>query len=466
MGLFDDFKEVSHQQWHDKIIADLKGKDYNENLVWESMDGISVQPFYSQENLEKNISKTFVLNSTHSSIENRGIITINSIEEANKKALYLLERGANSIQFVNEIDSQNDFDTLLKGIDIEIIHLHFYNPNPNQTLNFLTSFCEKRNIKPINLKGSISYDYLGELLIRGNWNTGQHEDLSDIFAISKVPNPFKTISVNGLYFNNAGSTIIQELAFSFCQAVEYLNYLTDNNLDVKNISNKFVFNFGISSNYFFEIAKIRAAKILWKLILNQYNVSDTPIYINSVSTFTNFSCFDEHNNILRTTTEAMSAIIGGSNSIYVLPFDKLLGTSPKSSDRIAINILHILKEEAFLDKVSDASKGSYYIESLTDEMVEKSLQLFKEIEQKGGFLANIKNGFIQESIHLVAKQKQEGYDSCEKTLLGVNKHRDTTSTKIIPMTKIKKSNGNGLIPTLQLVRFAEEIETREFFQNV
>lgn len=465
MGLFDDFKEVSHQQWKDKIIIDLKGKNFNENLVWKSIEGITVQPFYNHEDLASNISKNYDLSSTFNNWEIKAQIKEASIEKANTKALYLLSKGANSIQFYCDIASQTDFDNLLKGIDVEIIQLHFYNTNPIQTFTFLSKWCENKNISISSIKGSISFDLLGEILANGNWNKDEKVDFEELFHLNSSSASLKTITVNGLNFNNAGATIIQELAYSFSQTVEYLNYLTERGLEINVLANKIQFNFGISSNYFFEIAKIRAAKILWKLILQEYRVVDKEIHINSITSITNFATFDAHNNILRATTEAMSAIIGGCNSLTILPFNTFYEDANDFSERIAINIQHILKEESFLDKVSDASKGAYYIESLTDEMVTKSLALFQEIEKKGGFLNNIKNGFIQDSIHTIAQQKQEDYNSCKKTLLGVNKHVSKPLYQL-PVTKIKTTNNKPIINILQQVRFSEKIENNTTSEKV
>lgn len=464
MGLFDDFKEVSHQQWYDKIFADLKGADYNEALVWNSIEGIAVQPFYNQEDLTSNISKNYDLSSTSNNLEIKAQVTITSIDEANVKALYLLSKGANSIQFNGKISSQTDFDNLLKGIDIEIITIHFYNATPKLTFDLLSSACKKRQIDVNKLNGSISFDSLGELLTTGNWNVDEKTDFEELFQINSISSKLKTITINGLNFNNAGATSIQELAYSFSQAIEYLNYLTENELDIHVLATKIQFNFGISSNYFFEIAKIRAAKILWKLILQEYHVTNQEIYIHSTTSKTNYATFDAHNNILRATTEAMSAVIGGSNSITVIPFNVNYENTSDFSERIAINIQHILKEESFLDKVSDAANGAYYIESLTDGMVEKSLQLFKEIEQKEGFLNNIKNGFIQESIHEVAKLKQQEYITGKRTLLGVNKHQNKSENRakiIKPSTSTKQS----ILTVLQQVVFANKIESAVLIEN-
>lgn len=462
MSLFDDFEGTTHQQWHDRIIKDLKGKDFNENLVWKSEEGIEVQPFYTIENLKNNKSKAFNLKNESIAWENQFVIKINSIIEANKKALYVLNRGVNSILFIGNISSQEEFNLLLKDIDVSIIHVHFYNSKPNQTATFFSTYLLNNKVNLVNSNYSISFDYINNFLTNGNWIIDEQKDLEELLLLQKNSIPFKTITVNGLTFNNAGATIIQELAYSFSQAVEYINFLTDKGLKINDIVPKIVFNFGIGSNYFFEIAKIRAAKILWKIILDEYQANQTSIYINSVTTFTNFSCFDQHNNILRTTTESMSAIVGGANSISILPFDSAFETTTDFSERIAINIQHILKEEAFLDKVADISNGAYYIESLTDEMVEKALSLFKEIEQSGGFLANIKNGTIQDTIHQAAQHQQELFIEGKKTLLGVNKHQN----KVLPnlsFNETKTTNKSTQLKVLQIIRYSYKIEKKYYF---
>ncbi len=465
MSLFDDFEGTTHQQWHDRIIKDLKGKDFNENLVWKFEEGIEVQPFYTVENLKNNKSKSFNLKNESTVWENRFVIKINTIIEANKKALYVLSRGVNSIQFIGNISSQEEFNLLVKDIDVSIIHVHFYNSKPNQTATFFSTYILNNRINLVNSNYSISFDYINNLLTNGNWIIDEQKDLEELLLLQKNSIPFKTITVNGLAFNNAGATIIQELAYSFSQAVEYINFLTDKGLKINDIVPKITFNFGVGSNYFFEIAKIRAAKILWKIILDEYQANETSIYINSTTTITNFSCFDQHNNILRTTTEAMSAIVGGSNSISILPFDTAFENTTDFSERIAINIQHILKEETFLDKVADISKGSYYIESLTDEMVEKALSLFKEIEQNGGFLENIENGTIQDAIHQVAQYQQELFIEGKKTLLGVNKHHNKALPNL-SFNETKTINKVTQTKVLQTIRYSSKIEKNTILKNV
>jgi methylmalonyl-CoA mutase len=385
MGLFKEFDNVSYQDWLNIITADLKGKDYQQTLVWNSLEGIEVQPFYNFSSLSNNISSLCSPIRESSSWKIRESIFINTIKEANIKAIKALKGGANSILFIGEIKNQQEMEALLKNIDINIIEIHFYNYTPNYTLSLINS-----------IKGSISYDYLGELYLSGKWNSSIENDLIELATITKKESDIITITVKGINYNNSGATIIQELAFSLSQGVEYLNFLSDQGISVTELANKIQFSFGIRSNYFFEIAKIRAARILWKLILQQYETEDVEnMTIHSETSNWNITKKESHLNILRTTTEAMAAIMGGCDSLTVLPYDNRVDFS----DRIARNIQHILKEESFLNKVKNPADGSYYIEKLTDEIAKQSWNLFQKIEQKGGFLSCIENNFIINEIN-------------------------------------------------------------------
>ncbi len=387
MGLFKEFGNVSYQDWLDKITLDLKGKDFQQTLVWNALEGINVQPLYNSSSLANNSSLAKTPLKKYSGWKIRETITITSVEEANKKALIALKGGANSILFIGKIKDQQEMDVLLNKIDTTIIELHFYNSTPNHTLSL------------VHLQqGSITYDYLGELFISSKWNSNQKNDINELTTLTKVENSLKTIEVNGSNYSNLGATVIQEVAFTLNQAVEYLHLLTDKGIAATILASKIQFTFGIGSNYFFEIAKIRAARMLWKLILTQYQVEDAEyMSIHSITSSNNLTNTETHLNILRTTTEAMSAIMGGCDSLSVLPYDK----SINFSERIARNIQHILKEEAFLDKVKNPADGSYYIEQLTDEIAKNAWTLFQEVEKKGGFLSCLESNFIKDEINTI-----------------------------------------------------------------
>jgi methylmalonyl-CoA mutase len=368
MGLFEKFDAVSHQDWLAKITIDLKGKDFNDTLVWKTKEGIDVQPFYNSS--PANFVPTPIKETNFWVI--RETVTISTIEEANKKALLALKGGANALLFIGEITTQQEMDLLLTGIQTEIIELHFYNATPQLTSSLVAI-----------RSGSLSYDVLGEHF---NSKTADLTQEIDVLAtITSSNKNIRTITVKGNYFTDNGANLIEEIAFTLAQGVEYLNLLTEKGLSPKLIASKMQFNLGIGNNYFFEIAKIRAIRILWKTILEQYKVEDTMLYIHSETSIPKASDEDKNYDILRNTTRAMAAIIGGCDSLTVNPHDSS-DQKLDFSNRIARNIQHLLKEEAFFDKVNNPADGSYYIEQLTDEIATKSWKLFQDIETQGGFL--------------------------------------------------------------------------------
>ena len=357
MGLFEDFNKVSQQDWIDKINTDLKGKDYQETLVWNSKEGIDVQPFYNGTN---EIWHTPLKPNNDWQI--REAVVINNIKKANQDALTALKGGANSILFIGEILNQADMDDLLKDIQSEIIELHFYSSDPKLISTFITP-----------TQGSISYDTLEN-----------NEGIEKLVELTKSTKRFKTITIN----SDDNKSIINELAHSLSKGVEYLNLLTDKGINAEQIASKMQFSFAISTNYFFEIAKLRAARKLWQLILEQYKVQNTPMLIHSETSIENTSVEDVNFDILRNTTKAMSAIIGGCDSLTVRPHDN---EKLDFSNRIARNVQHILREEAFFDKVINPADGAYYIEQLTQEIANKAWSSFQEIEINGGYIAYANN---------------------------------------------------------------------------
>lgn len=409
--LFNDFEKVQLNEWKDKIITDLKGKDFDSTLVSATDEEINIQPIYNQESLAGNKSQFYDLSKKDLSSEIREVIEITSINEANQKALNGLKGGANSIQFNGTISSIEDLNSLLKDIMLDIINIHFYTCNPLATLNLLKQYCDSNSINFGSLNGSVSFDYLSEKDATVNY--------AELAEIVKNSGSLKCIAINGYNYTNAGANAIQELAFTLNQTVEYIDGLSENGISADEIISKLSFNQGIGPNYFIEIAKVRALKILWNLICEQYN-SNSELYIHSNTNNYNLAAEDAQTNILRTTTEAMSALIAGSDSLSITPFNYAYEATTNFTKRIARNISILLKEEAYLDKVNDAAKGSYYIEHLTDELVTNALDLFKEVESKGGFTQNI--DFIQSLIKETNDKKVAAYKNGKRTLLGVNKY--------------------------------------------
>ncbi|HJG78558.1 methylmalonyl-CoA mutase small subunit [Phocaeicola barnesiae] len=436
--LFSDFPPVSTQEWMDKIQVDLKGADYEKKLVWKTNEGFKVKPFYRQEDLE-GLKTTDGLPGQYPYL--RGIkkddntwfirqdIRVDDPAEANAKALDILNKGIDSLGFhvpAKALDA--DFiRTLLKDICCECIELNFTTCQRHtlQLAELLVAYFKEKGYDPEKIQGSVNFDPISKMLQKG-------KDLSGIVAkgaeLVKVLAPFpkfRCIAVNSLKLNNAGAYIYQELGYALVWGNYYLNALVEAGIPVDLAARKIKFNFGISSNYFMEIAKFRAARMLWADIVKAYGPTEEcackMVAHAETSTF-NLTLFDAHVNLLRTQTEAMSAAIAGVNSITVTPFDKVYETPNAFSERIARNQQLLLKEEAHLNRIVDAAGGSYYIENLTVAIAQQAWNLFLETEDAGGMLAAIQQGTVQDTVNASNKARHEAVSKRKEILLGTNQY--------------------------------------------
>lgn len=441
-SLFNEFNPVSSREWKQKIQVDLKGADYNETLIWKTNEGIDVKPFYHPDEFKEtpNLSKTKATN-----FKICQTIFVSDSEKANQKALNVINRGAESIKFViptNDIS----LEKLLKNINIP--------------LHFELQFLDSNFIKELSLLKSqqalyTNTDIIGNLAKTGNWFKDLKEDNIILEDILKIQDSLKsTLGVNMSLYQNSGANIVQQLAYSLAHANEYLNHFGDN------IKNQITFNVSVGTNYFFEISKLRALRILWETLATEYNV-DTECQIFATPTKRNKTLYDYNTNLLRTTTECMSAILGGANSISNLPYDAIYHKDNEFGERIARNQLLVLKHESYFDKVNNPSDGTYYIESLTSELAERALELFKDIESNGGFLKQLKEGTIQRKLKESAAKEQEQYNNEEEILLGTNKHPNPNDKmkdelELYPFVKINKRK--TLIEPIIENRLAEKFE--------
>jgi len=440
--LFDGFPPVSTEQWEAVINKDLKGADYDKKLIWKTLEGFNVKPYYRSENLENlNFSDSYPGDfpfirgnkKTDNQWNIRQDIVVKNVEEANKKALDVLNKGVNSLGFDVRgyvFANQNDFSNLLKNICIECIQINFVAGNSaSVVLALLDEEIAKRGLKKEAVVGSADFDPLGYLTLNGKFFTPEENVFNQTKALleftKKSMPSYRSLSVNGQYFNNAGSSIVQELAFSFSQANQYLSELTERGLAVEDITPRMQFNFAIGSNYFLEIAKIRAARFLWAKIVEAYKSNPgeaAKMFIHSVTSLWNKTVYDPYVNMLRTTTEAMSAAIGGTDSLTVQPFDACFKESSDFSERIARNQQLVLKEESFFDKIADPAAGSYYIETLTNSIIQETWNLFVEIENKGGYVAAFKVEFIQNQLEATAQKRKSDIANRREIILGTNQY--------------------------------------------
>ena len=444
-SLFSEFDPISSKHWKQKIQFELKGEDYNDNLIWDSPENIKVKPFYNQDDLPKNLP----VNPTANGFKICQNIFVFDLEKSIERALESISRGAESIIFT--IENENiDVTKLLERLPLETCEIYF-------NLDFISvNYISKIETiaKSRNAKIYCNLDPVGQLAKEGNWfKTEEKDNFETLNLISKQVIQSSIIGINSSLYQNAGANRVQELAYSLAHANEYLNRISI-------INQPIVFKISVGTNYFFEIAKLRAYRILFDCIAKEYHPNlECNLLVSP--TKRNKTIYDYNVNMLRTTTECMSAIIGGADAIANLPYDALYHKDNEFGDRIARNQLLILKNESYFDKVNNPADGTYYIESLTHQLAEKALVLFKDIEANGGFLKQLNEGIIKRKIQESADKEQELFDSGKEVLLGTNKYPNKDDKmkhdlELFPFVKVNPRK--TLITPIIEKRVAEKIE--------
>ncbi len=466
--LFTDFAPVTTDEWEAKINADLKGRDYERALVWKTYEGFKVRPYYREENLKDlnyldTLPGEFPFVRGNKKRDNgwlvRQNIFVTDFADANKKALDILGKGVTSLGFLfndcNKI-TKADLAVLLKDICLEAAEINLVCPTDSSNCaKLFAEFVAEGKWENKNVIASASIDPLGTFVLTGKLNNNVLAQLADTIEEVKLLPQFRTISVHGKFFANSGSSIVQELAFSLAQGAEYLDMLTDDGIEIDDVANAIKFNFGIGSNYFMEIAKLRAARLLWAQIVNTYNPKSNDsakLIAHSETNRFNKTIYDPYVNMLRTQTEAMSAALGGAHSITVLPFDAIYEEPTEFSERIARNQQALLKEESYLDKIVDPAAGSYYIENLTNSLINEAWKLFLEVQEKGGFIAAFREGFIQNEIKTTTAKRDKNIALRRENLLGTNQFPNFNE-------KIETEFDGSLFNAVDLTADDAEVET-------
>ena len=447
--LFSEFQEVTAKRWKQKIQVDLKGADYNETLLWKTNEGIIVKPFYHKDEfnslpIDQNKKEFSICQS----------IFVSEEKTANYLAKNALQRGATSIQF--EANEPFDIDLLLDNIQIDskgAFHFKFNFLSESFLFNLIDHIQDQRAF--------LNVDLIGNLAGSGNWFYDLKKDhviLDKVFK--KVPANISVLSVNAAIYQNAGANVVQQVAYALAHANEYLNHFN-------NSLNNIQFQFAVGNNYFFEIAKLRAFKYLWNLLIKEYKIkTDAELFVQP--SIRNKTLYDYNVNLLRTTTECMSAILGGADTISNISYDHIFHKKNEFGERIARNQLIILKDESYFKEAVQAAAGSYYIETLTRQIAEKALDIFKDIENSGGFSKQLAEGTIQRKINESAQKEQSQFDKKEMVLLGTNKYPNEddkmkSEVEIYPFVKTK-SRQTVIAPIIPK-RLAEKIEQERISQE-
>ena len=442
--LFSDFSPVTTEQWMEKITADLKGADFEKKLVWRTNEGFKVKPFYRKEDLE-GLKTTEALPGEFPYLRGnkkdnnewlvRQEIKVDDVKEANAKALDILNKGIDSLSFhvkAKELSAAY-VEALLDGICADCVELNFSTCQGHvvELANLLVEYFQKKGYDLNKLQGSINFDYLNKMLAKGKEKGNLVETAKALIDATTALPGYRVINVNALTLNNAGAYIYQELGYALAWGNEYMNQLTEAGVPAATVAKKIKFNFGISSNYFLEIAKFRAGRMLWADIVNSYLAEGdckcaAQMKVHAETSSFNLTIFDSYVNLLRTQTEAMSAALAGVDSMTVVPFDKAYETPNDFSERLARNQQLLLKEESHFDKVIDPAAGSYYIENLTVSIAKQAWDLFLAVEDEGGFYAAVKAGKVQEAVNNSNKARHEAVARRKEILLGTNQYPNFT----------------------------------------
>ena len=481
--LFTEFPPISTEQWEATIEKDLKGADYQKKLVWRTDEGFQVPPYYRAENL-KDLDYLNTLPGEFpflrgAKADNNQWDIVQTIDEpdpakANAIALDALMRGATCICFdASKIEDAAALATLLEGIDITAAGVQFNHVKSYiDLMKLFVAYVEEKQYDKKLISGHINFDPLVYRLKHNKFYFSQQEDMQQTIEMLKLGEgmpKFKVINVNGVVLHNAGATIVQEMAYTLALANEYINFCVEQGIPSEKVASRMQFTLSVGSNYFMEIAKLRAIRLLWSTMVDQYKPACDCAYkirINTVASTWNKTLYDPYVNMLRSTTEGMSAVIGGADAISLQPFDVAYKPSDEFSRRIARNVQVILKEEAFLDYVVDPAAGSYYIENLTNSLAEHVWKLFQQVEANGGALKAMEDGSMKAAIEESCQKRDMDIATRRYVFLGTNQYPNINEKMADKIERLVVDNSEGLKTYRGAAAFEEiRLETEKYAQR-
>ena len=435
LPLFSEFSPAPKEVWKQQTIKDLKGKDFDATLLWNTAEGIVVEPYYASEDL---VDERFVALQA-SQTQNAGWLNQPNVEigeekETNLRLKSMLKKGAEALMVNLEKNEKVELTKLLDGIKLSETPVFFQTGGRE-----VATVSELLRFIPYQMKGGLADDGLARWTQTGELSASYFKELANCIQQTQKSPQFRTVCVSSHVFHNAGANIAQELAFTLSSAVTYLDKLTDEGLTVEEILSKVYFSLSIGTNYFLEIAKLRALRYLWERISGQFlkevvRYDKAYCYIHAQTSTFYDAAITPNTNMLRATTEAMSAVMGGCDALTVHAYDAVFQESDEFSERIARNISILLKGESYLDKIIDPAAGSYYLENLTLQLADKAWELFLAIEEKGGFMEAVTQNVIQESIEENYEQTLRALQDGKRVMVGVNKFRFDEGILVPPST--------------------------------
>ena len=433
--LFDMFPPVSSEEWKAKITVDLKGADFDKKLVWRTNEGFNVQPYYRREDI-KDLPAIGTLPGEFPYLRGtrdnndwliRQQVRGADAKEMNEHALHILNRGVESLGICMKGKDVSDLAEILKDIDLRKVEVNI-DCCPGKAVEMAEELVKlvKAAGAEKEFRGTVGYNPFRRLLKHGLPfpKDAVKEGLALYEAVKEIKG-LRIFAVDSYMFNNSGAYITQELGYALAWGAEWLTLMTEAGLSAEEVAARVKFNMGISSNYFMELAKFRAGRMLWAEIVKAYKPADEDackMHVHAVTSRFNMTLFDSHVNLLRSMTETMSAALAGVDSIETLAFDECYAKPDEFSERIARNQQVLLREESHLDKVVDPAGGSYYIETLTASIAAQAWKVFNEVEDNGGFDAMLKKGEIQAKVNESGVKRHVDVARRKEILLGTNQY--------------------------------------------
>ena len=485
LNMLAEFPAISSKAWKEKIVADLKGADFDKKLVWRTSEGFNVQPYYRQEDL-KGLKTTVsapgqfpYVRGTKTTNEwaiRQNICATKNAHKANAKALDVLSKGVTSLGFCLNAEklTYRYIKTLLEGIKLDEVAINFNvcACKAPELANILVRLVGRSGYDFKAVVGSINVDPIKNMLLKGKPLTKEQvaEKIVATVKAAKTLVNYRVVGVNSVALNNSGAYCAQELAYALAWGAEYMTMMTEAGLPNYLAARSIRFNMGIGGNYFMELAKFRAARLLWAKIVEAYKA---PVFtaalkeaakmnVSAETSRFNMTIFDAYVNMLRTQTETMSAALAGVDEIVVTPFDATYEEPTEFAERIARNQQLLLKEESHFDKVVDPAAGSYYIENLTNSIAEEAWKQFLAIQEEGGMYELVAAGKVQEAMAATLKARLSDVAKRKEVILGSNQFPNFTEKA---GKKIKEvacgcccAKPENAIATLPVARAAEEFE--------
>lgn len=459
--LFETFSKTSKEEWIAQVNKDLRGKDFEQTLISKTTSGLTNQPFFTVEDtLGGEVVKSY-RNLVNPIPEYPGIgprlwsnvhhIVVKDEAVANKEILNALANGADAIRI--ELKGGENYQRLLKDVELSYIQV-FLDPqgSPVGILREFMHYLSEIDFPLSQLQGAFMW---GGMVYALRFKNSLSELLDAAFQLLELTSTcpqFKVIGIVGTYYHNAGADAVQEMAYAFGSWIALADRLIQKGIGVEQLVQKTFIGTAVGSDFFEEIAKIKAYRIFFHQLIHLYGIACSPeqIFIYTSTSQWTKTQKDLHNNMIRNTCEAMAAVMGGCNALHVLPFDQTVQESDLFSMRMSRNISSILQEESYLSKVMDPTAGSYYIENLILQLLEAAKDKLSTIEQEGGWWHLYASFQMQEEIKLTRQKRQEEVLSGKTTLVGVNKYLNK-SDSVVPNAQGQEANWQILPSRLSLL---------------